>query len=75
MDADVVDDCALRGIAVVLRANREEEEHDRFFQDRYRATRLADEASLLACAAYADLNPIAFFLRCRSMNRPTRSGP
>ena len=29
-----------------------------FFQDRYKATRLTDEASLLACAAYVDLNPI-----------------
>ncbi len=29
-----------------------------FFQDRYQATRLVDEASLLACAAYVDLNPI-----------------
>jgi hypothetical protein len=36
----------------------EEEETGRFFQDRYRATRLVDEASLLACAAYVDLNPI-----------------
>ncbi len=41
-----------------MRANREDEEHGRFFQDRYKATRLADEASLLACAAYVDLNPI-----------------
>ncbi len=36
----------------------EEEENGRFFQDRYHATRLVDEASLLACAAYVDLNPI-----------------
>jgi len=35
---------------VAMRANREEE-NGRFFQDRYKATRLADEASLLACAA------------------------
>jgi len=41
-----------------MRANREEQENGRFFQDRYRATRLADEASLLACAAYVDLNLI-----------------
>jgi hypothetical protein len=43
---------------VAMRANREDEEHGRFFQDRYKATRLTDEASLLACAAYVDLNPI-----------------
>ena len=43
---------------VAQRANHEEEENGRFFQDRYRATRLVDEASLLACAAYVDLNPI-----------------
>jgi REP element-mobilizing transposase RayT len=43
---------------VAMRANHEDEETGRFFQDRYRATRLADEASLLACAAYVDLNPI-----------------
>ena len=43
---------------VAQRANHEEEESGRFFQDRYRATRLVDEASLLACVAYVDLNPI-----------------
>jgi len=43
---------------VAMRANREEQENGRFFQDRYKATRLADEASLLACAAYVDLNLI-----------------
>ncbi|TWU41614.1 hypothetical protein Q31b_30650 [Novipirellula aureliae] len=43
---------------VAMRANREEQESGRFFQDRYRATRLTDEASLLACAAYVDLNLI-----------------
>ena len=37
---------------VAQRANHEAEESGRFFQDRYRATRLVDEASLLACAAY-----------------------
>lgn len=43
---------------VAMRANREDEENGRFFQDRYKATRLTDEASVLACAAYVDLNPI-----------------
>ena len=43
---------------IAMRANREENEAGRFWQDRYRATVLTDEASLLACAAYVDLNPI-----------------
>jgi hypothetical protein len=43
---------------VAQRANNEEKERGKFFQDRYGATRLIDEASLLACAAYVDLNPI-----------------
>ncbi len=43
---------------VAMRANREDEQNGRFFQDRYKAVRLLDEASLLACAAYVDLNPI-----------------
>jgi hypothetical protein len=43
---------------IAMRANREDGENGRFWQDRYRATVLADEASLLACAAYVDLNPI-----------------
>ncbi len=52
---------------VAMRANREDEENGRFFQDRYKAVRLLDEASLLACAAYVDLNPIrAGLARCRS---------
>ncbi len=40
------------------RANREDEEVGKFWQARFRAVRLLDEASLLACAAYVDLNPI-----------------
>ncbi|WP_231617889.1 hypothetical protein [Novipirellula aureliae] len=41
-----------------MRTNREEEEIGRFFQDRFRTTRPVDEASLLECAAYVDLNLI-----------------
>lgn len=43
---------------VAQRANREDGESGHFWQGRYRATRLIDEESLLACAAYVDLNPI-----------------
>ncbi|MCG8652093.1 MAG: hypothetical protein MI861_19800 [Pirellulales bacterium] len=43
---------------VAQRANREEQEKGRFWQDRYRAIRIVDEESLLACAAYVELNPI-----------------
>ncbi len=43
---------------IAQRANREDEEVGKFWQARYKAVRLLDEASLLACAAYVDLNPI-----------------
>ncbi|TWU06509.1 transposase [Stieleria varia] len=43
---------------VAQRANAEDEEKGRFFQDRYKAVRLIDESAVLACAAYVDLNPI-----------------
>lgn len=43
---------------IAIRANREDEQSGHFFQGRYKATKLFDEASLLACAAYVDLNPI-----------------
>ena len=39
-------------------ANREDGETGKFWQARYRAVRLLDEAAILACAAYVDLNPI-----------------
>jgi len=43
---------------IAIRANREDGETGKFWQSRYRAVRLLDESSLLACAAYVDLNPI-----------------
>jgi hypothetical protein len=43
---------------IATRSNREDEASGRFFEERYRAIRLLDEASLLACSAYVDLNPI-----------------
>jgi hypothetical protein len=43
---------------IAQRANREDGEAGKFFQSRFRAVRILDEESLLACAAYVDLNPI-----------------
>jgi REP element-mobilizing transposase RayT len=43
---------------VAQRANREEQESGRFWQDRFHAIRLIDEEALVACAAYVELNPI-----------------
>ena len=40
------------------RANQEDKEVGKFFQGRYRAVRILDEETLLACVAYVDLNPI-----------------
>jgi hypothetical protein len=43
---------------IATRANHEDQEIGRFWQSRFRAVRLLDEAAILACAAYVDLNPI-----------------
>ncbi|MEI7460278.1 MAG: hypothetical protein WCK15_12780, partial [Pirellula sp.] len=44
---------------IAFRANGEEGEGlGRFWQSRFKAVRILDEESLLACAAYVDLNPI-----------------
>jgi REP element-mobilizing transposase RayT len=43
---------------IARRANKEEKTSGRFWQGRFRAQPILDEASLLACAAYVDLNPI-----------------
>ena len=39
-------------------ANKEEGQPGRFWQGRFRGVRLCDDAAVLACAAYVDLNPI-----------------
>jgi hypothetical protein len=39
-------------------ANKEDDQQGRFWQGRYGAVRLCDEAAVLACAAYVDLNLI-----------------
>ena len=41
-----------------IRANREDDATGKFFEARFKAVRLLDEAALAACAAYVDLNPI-----------------
>lgn len=44
---------------IAMRANAEDGDGPgRFWQGRYKAVRILDEESLLACAAYIDLNPI-----------------
>lgn len=48
--------CTAENIA--RRANHEENASGRFWQGRYRAQLLLDEASLLACSMYVDLNPV-----------------
>ena len=45
--------------SIAIRANAEDGDGlGRFWQGRYKAVRILDEESLLACAAYIDLNPI-----------------
>lgn len=39
-------------------ANRQDECTGRFWEGRFKALRIADEAGLLACAMYVDLNPV-----------------
>ncbi|KAA1260643.1 hypothetical protein LF1_31830 [Rubripirellula obstinata] len=48
--------CTAENIA--RRSNAEDEVTGHFWEGRYKATVLLDEASLLACSAYVDLNPV-----------------
>ena len=48
--------CTAENIA--RRANKDDQTTGRFWQGRYRAQLILDEASLLACVAYVDLNPV-----------------
>ena len=44
--------------SVAIRANQEDQESGRFWQSRFRAERILDDSTLVACTAYVDLNPI-----------------
>lgn len=43
---------------IAQRANQEDKATGKFWESRFNGVRICDEASLLACAAYVDLNPI-----------------
>jgi hypothetical protein len=43
---------------IARRANREDETTGSFWEGRYKAQRILDEAGLLACCMYVDLNPV-----------------
>ena len=44
--------------SISRRANKEEDLTGRFWEGRFKCSRLADKAAILACMAYVDLNPV-----------------
>ncbi len=43
---------------IAQRANKEDDAKGKFWESRFKATRLCDDAAIVACSAYVDLNPI-----------------
>jgi len=43
---------------IARRANKEDEVSGRFFEGRFKCQKLLDEAAILACSVYVDLNPV-----------------
>ena len=58
---------------IARRANKEDECTGRFWEGRFKAQLLLDEASLLACAAYVDLNPVRAAM-AKSLDKSTFTG-
>lgn len=54
---------------VAVRANKEDECTGRFWEGRFKSQPLLDEAAILACSAYVDLNPV----RARIAQTPEES--
>ncbi|GIW98774.1 MAG: hypothetical protein KatS3mg111_2107 [Pirellulaceae bacterium] len=54
-------------------ANRQDDVTGRFWEGRFKAQRLTDEAGLLACAMYVDLNPVRAAMASQPSQAPFTS--